>query len=319
MRSSSLSLGERCWFAHFKVDEDISHLFPFIHAVGEDVVHYASPEVLQFKWRDIMVSLYPPDIVVARLFFGREQALEFAHHLIDLLNDLESRKSQIKPVHKRLARLQVPEILRFLPMTDCGRCGFKTCMAFAGVLSRRKTQIRMCPLFPEPVDVKIIFSTDDHDSKTIRQLSVDPDLAGFDVSTRKVVPANALPQLDKNARRMRSKGVVGTRQGIIFQLSGRETEVLRLIAEGFTNKEIASVLKSESEHHQEPCGQHFQQTGDQRPNPGRGLGGAERTGVIFFPKVTHLGGFLFVSFCRLTPRLTTTLTKGGSTWHVLES
>jgi DNA-binding CsgD family transcriptional regulator/ArsR family metal-binding transcriptional regulator len=242
LRSSSLSLGERCWFAHFKVDGDVSHLFPFFHAVGDDVVHYASPEVLQFKWRNTIVALYPPDTVVARLFYGREQALEFAHRLIDLLNDLEARKSHIRPVHKRLARLQVPEILRFLPMTDCGKCGFKTCMAFAGALSRRKTQIMMCPEFPEPVEVRILFSTDEQDSKTIRQLSVDPDLAGVAVSMRKMVTAKAVPQPDVSVRRKRSKGIVGTREGIIFQLSVREMEVLRLIAEGFTNKEIASVL-----------------------------------------------------------------------------
>lgn len=155
LRSSSIFLGERCWFAHFKVDGDVSPLFPFFHAVGDDVVHYAAPEVLQFRWRDIIVALYPPDIVVARLFDGREQALEFAHYLIDLLNDLDTRKLQIRPVHRRLARLQVPDILGFLPMTDCGRCGFKTCMAFAGALSRRKTKIMMCPAFPEPMDVKI--------------------------------------------------------------------------------------------------------------------------------------------------------------------
>jgi DNA-binding NarL/FixJ family response regulator len=36
--------------------------------------------------------------------------------------------------------------------------------------------------------------------------------------------------------------VVGSRDGIIFKLSGREAEVLRLITEGFTNKEIAQIL-----------------------------------------------------------------------------
>jgi DNA-binding CsgD family transcriptional regulator/ArsR family metal-binding transcriptional regulator len=242
LRSTSICLGERCWFAHFKVDGDVSQLFPFFHAVGDDVVHYASPEVLQFRWRDTIVALYPPDIVVARLFDGREQALEFAHHLIELLNDLDTRKSQIRPVHRRLTRLQVPDILGFLPMTDCGECGFKTCMAFAGALSRRKTQIMMCPAFPEPMDVKIMFSTGDQDSKTIRQLSVDPDLAGVAVSMRKAISAKGVPRPNANLWRKRSKGVVGTHEGIIFQLSGRETEVLRLIAEGFTNKEIARVL-----------------------------------------------------------------------------
>lgn len=244
LRSSSICRGENCWFAHFKVDADVSHLFPYVHAVGDDVLHYADPEVLKFKMGDFFVALYPPDIVVARLFDGREQAITFAHRLIDFLNSLESRKSHIKPVHNPLTRIQVPEMLRFLPMSDCGRCGFKTCMAFASALSRRKTQIMMCPAFPKPVGVKIVFAnTNSQEQQTLRQLSVDPDLVGVAVSMRKMIPAKALSQADANGRQKRCKGIVGARDGIIFKLSGRETEVLRLITEGFTNKEIAGILK----------------------------------------------------------------------------
>jgi DNA-binding CsgD family transcriptional regulator len=79
--------------------------------------------------------------------------------------------------------------------------------------------------------------------QSFRQLSVDPDLAGVAISMRKKVFAKALTQPDTNGRRKRSKGIVGARDGIIFKLSVRETEVLRLITEGLTNKEIAGILK----------------------------------------------------------------------------
>ena len=51
------------------------------------------------------------------------------------------------------------------------------------------------------------------------------------------------PQLDLKKKMKRSAGLMGNRDGIIFRISGRETEVLRLITEGFTNKEIAQILK----------------------------------------------------------------------------
>jgi ArsR family metal-binding transcriptional regulator len=94
--------------------------------MANEVVHYEFPEYVQFKLNNILCSLYPPDIVVSRLFYGREQAIKFAHRLIEFLNDLELRKSEIKPNLKKLIRFNIIDILPFLPMTNCGECGFNT-------------------------------------------------------------------------------------------------------------------------------------------------------------------------------------------------
>jgi DNA-binding CsgD family transcriptional regulator/ArsR family metal-binding transcriptional regulator len=243
LRSSSVNIGERCWFAHFKVDGDFSHLFPFIQSIADEAIHYESPEYIQFKLDDILCTLYPPNIVVSRPFYGREQALEFVHRLIEFLNDLEMRKSRIRPQFKKLHRLHVPEILRFLPMSDCGKCGFRTCMAFAGAVSRRKAKLMMCPDFPEPVDAKVIFFVNDQNSKKIRNIEVDSDLAGVMISKISDAQRTTQPQLALKKQIKRSKGLIGNRDGINFKLSGREAEVLHLITEGFTNKEIAQILK----------------------------------------------------------------------------
>jgi DNA-binding CsgD family transcriptional regulator/ArsR family metal-binding transcriptional regulator len=244
IKSSSVKLSERCWFAHFKIDGDFTHLFPFIQSTANEVVHYEFPEYIQFQLDDIICTLYPPDIVVSRLFYGREHALEFANGLIEFLNELELRKSQIEPNYKKFSRLHVPDILRFLPMTDCGQCGFLTCMAFAGAISRRKAKLMMCPDFPEPVDAMIIYCVDDKNLKrNALQIKVDADLAGVDLSKFSYPENTTQPQLDLKKQRERSAGLMGNRDGIIFKLSGREAEVLRLITEGFTNKEIAQILQ----------------------------------------------------------------------------
>jgi DNA-binding CsgD family transcriptional regulator/ArsR family metal-binding transcriptional regulator len=242
LRSSSVNIAERCWYAHFNVHGDFSHLFPFIQSIADEAIHYESPEYIQFKMDDILCALYPPDIVVSRPFYGREQALEFVHKLIEFLNDLEARKSQIKPQFKKLYRLHVPEILGFLPMTNCGECEFRTCMAFAGAVSRRNAKLMMCPYFPEPVDAKIIYLVKDEGSKKIRKIEVDSDLAGVSISTNSDDQSNKVQKIASKKRKKRSPSLIGNRDGIIFKLSGRETEVLRLITEGFTNKEIAQIL-----------------------------------------------------------------------------
>jgi DNA-binding CsgD family transcriptional regulator/ArsR family metal-binding transcriptional regulator len=243
LRSSSIKVDERCWFAHFKLDGDFSPLFPFIQSTASEAVHYESPEYVQFQMDHITCALYPPDIVVARLFDGREQALEFAQRLMDYLNELELHKAQLRPIHKKLSRLHIPEILRLLPMTSCGECGFQTCMAFAGAVSRRKARLNMCGYFPEPVSARIIFSVTDPRSGKIRSIEVDSELAGFTISRIDGVQSGSRTERASAKRMKHSPAVTGSRDGVIFRISGREAEVLRLITEGFTNKEIAQVLK----------------------------------------------------------------------------
>jgi DNA-binding NarL/FixJ family response regulator len=116
-------------------------------------------------------------------------------------------------------------------------------MAFAGAVSRRKAKLMMCPYFPEPADAKIIYLVKDEGSKKTSRIEVDSELAGVSISTISDDQSNKLQKKALKKRKRRFPGLVGNRDGIIFNLSGRETEVLRLITEGFTNKEIAQILK----------------------------------------------------------------------------
>ena len=138
LRASTINIGERCWYAHFKSDNEFLHLFPFIQAEEKKAIHFEEPESLQFKKDEIYCSLYPPNHIAARFFLDKEEALTFARRLINYFNELENRKSKIKPQFQSYRRLHVQEILRLLPLSNCGKCGFRTCMAFAGAVSRRK-------------------------------------------------------------------------------------------------------------------------------------------------------------------------------------
>ena len=245
LRASSIKIDERCWFAHFKSDSDFSHLFPFIQAIEKDAIHFENPEYLQFKKDEIQCSLYPPNHISAGFFLGRDEALIFASGIIKYLNDLEKRKSKIKPQFKSYQHLHVPDILRLLPLSNCGKCGFRTCMAFAGAVSRRRMTLDRCPDLPEPVSASLIFPVLDKNNHIVSKITVDMDLAdSLRLISRKInhlehsLSGHRLP---KNRRKKKSF-VHGEREGIIFKLTGRETEVIRLMAQGFTNKEISEIL-----------------------------------------------------------------------------
>lgn len=246
LRASSININERCWYAHFKSDNEFSHLFPFIQAIEKEAIHFKNPEYLRFKKDKIHCSLYPPNLVSAGFFYGREEALIFARRMINYFNEIEKRKSKIKPEFKSYRQLHVPDILRLLPLSNCKKCGFRTCMAFAGAVSRRKISVDQCPDLPEPISVSVVYPVFDMDNNIVSKITVDMDLADSIRLIYKKYEHIETPMADKQLRKNRRKKksfFLGEREGIIFKLTDRETEVLRLMAEGFTNKEISQILK----------------------------------------------------------------------------
>ena len=245
LRASTINIGERCWYAHFKSDNEFLHLFPFIQAEEKKAIHFEEPESLQFKKDEIYCSLYPPNHIAARFFLDKEEALTFARRLINYFNELENRKSKIKPQFQSYRRLHVPEILRLLPLSNCGKCGFRTCMAFAGAVSRRKITLDKCPDLPEPISVSLVYPVFDKNNNIVSKITVDTDLAD---TIRLIHQKFEHLNIDKGEHRLRKNRkkrksfFLGEREGIIFKLSTRETEVIRLMAEGFTNKEISQIL-----------------------------------------------------------------------------
>ena len=112
-----------------------------------------------------------------------------------------------------------------------------------GAISRRKATLDLCPYFPGPVDARIIFSIYDQNTKRIRKIEVDPTLAGVFISKDHDAEKEIGTKSDLKKKGKRLPGLIGDRDGIVFKISGREIEVLRLITDGFTNKEIAQILK----------------------------------------------------------------------------
>lgn len=245
LRASYLGNGERCWYAHFRADNDFTRLLPFLLALNQDAVHFDDPEQLHFKMGEIYCSFYPPDTVTARFFLGRDEAVAFAQRLVALLNEVLERKAQIKPCHRKRRRLQVPEILKLLPLSNCGDCGFSACMAFAGAVTRLKMPLSGCPHLPEPIGARLIYPVYNSENDLVATVEVDADLAGdagaIDKTGEQVLPTGEAGLESRTVKR--GPGLEGEREGIIFKLSGRETEVIRLMAEGFTNREISRILK----------------------------------------------------------------------------
>ena len=135
--------------ANFKLDTDVSLLFPYINAVIDDAQYFDKPHFVRFTLNGIRYALYP-DNASAVPFETPAQAKEYINSLLEFLNDLYKKKDAIEPDHKKFKPIPVIDIYKILPGTNCKECGFATCMAFAAALSKGEVLYDACPDLNSP-------------------------------------------------------------------------------------------------------------------------------------------------------------------------
>lgn len=147
--------------ANFKLDSDISPLFPYINAVVEDSQYFDKPRYIRFTLNGVRWALYP-DYGSALPFETLDQAREYLDDLITFLNDLYERKETITPDTKVYKPVPVMDIYRLLPGTNCRECQFAACMAFAAALSKGEVPYSRCPQLADPEKEKALLEMGVH-------------------------------------------------------------------------------------------------------------------------------------------------------------
>jgi len=134
--------------AEATLKEDISPVFPYINA---RIKAYYNPDFpfIRFKWKGHVVTLHPHKIMVSNLMDSQEAA-EIFKELRLFINETWLARDKIKPSFEVRKKPPVPEILKRLPKTNCGRCGYPSCVAFAAALSDDDAELASCrPLYEE--------------------------------------------------------------------------------------------------------------------------------------------------------------------------
>jgi len=211
--------------AVFYFDQDTAHLFPYINAVAPWAELYDSPPLVRFVFNEVHCVLYPRRCI-ATPFPGRQEAAGFRDEFMGFLNDVAGRTHEIRPKHRVFKKVPVTRILKILPGTNCGECGFTSCVAFAAMLSCQKVPPSRCPHLIRPTRVTYPALDDAGCQVSSVTLDVDQDpLPGNE-------PAEAA-QLPESRR-----VAVTPAQSI----TARECEVLQLMGQGRTNNEISQTL-----------------------------------------------------------------------------
>lgn len=235
--------GAKIWSASFRLDRDVSVLFPFINADVDDALVYENPAHVRFLFEGYRCFLYP-DTVAVHFFENRAAAKAFIPGFIDFLNDIHNRKSDIRPNHDQIRQIPVTEILKILPKTNCRECGYLTCMAFAAAMSRGKATAGECPGLASPAREMAQFPVLDGNKEIID--AIDLPISTARMKERIKILQERITELEAGIKSpdpgRSTASILKPSETTDFNLTKREIEILELIAQGNTNNEISGHL-----------------------------------------------------------------------------
>ena len=228
--------------ASFSFSKTVIELFPYINAVAEKSNFYKNPPLLRFIFKRRQCVLYP-DHCIATPFLDRSEVGQFARALQQFIDDIADRKETIAPRNKVFRKASVTEIIKLLPLKNCGECGFKSCMAFAAAISQQWVTPGVCPYIDSPVEERASYPVYDSNGKLLKTVLLDIDTTKINEKLREKgrdqSKFNEQTVEDGDPRKMPGGRANET---LPAPLTNRELEVLKNLANGETNIGIGKRL-----------------------------------------------------------------------------
>ena len=223
-------------------DRDISSLFPFLNGVIKKAIYLKEPPFMRFRFNKVLCAVHPCSLA-AFPFEDQQSGEAFAERIIEFINDVHDRRSTLDPNHKTHNPVSVVEVLKILPKTNCGRCGYPTCMAFAGAIRTGRAVPNQCPDLTSPMVEKAVYPVYDNQGNVVDQvdLNIDTTQTGMEL-VRQQERIRELEDRIISLEAKRPAPIPKYDPPFGIALSSREMEVLRLISHGATNLEISELL-----------------------------------------------------------------------------
>jgi len=228
--------------AGFDLLMDIEFLFPYINALADKAQLYENPSHIRFHFGHILCVLYPQKGFASPLNDNKD-ARSFMAQFIVFLNDINRRKDNITPRYRFYSQTAITKILKLLPLTNCNECGFKTCMAFAALLSQQQVVPGRCPYISQPVQEKALFPVHDKNGNLLSTITLNVDYSvnksALETATDHI---QSLEQKISKLTQSKKEQQEWANNTLPSPLSKREIQVLKMVACGATNMEIAQTL-----------------------------------------------------------------------------
>ena len=141
--------GAPSWSARVTLESDIEAVLPYLNGQLEGAEYEPAAKVLVWKDQRYKFAFRPREIKTGPAQ-DREEAQGLVDRAIALANDIWRDRERFAPRYDKRPTVNLMQIYRLLPRTNCGQCGTGTCMAFAAALREGDTELACCPVLTEP-------------------------------------------------------------------------------------------------------------------------------------------------------------------------
>ncbi|MDH7508920.1 MAG: (Fe-S)-binding protein [Methanomassiliicoccales archaeon] len=137
--------------AIYRIEGDIQSLLPYLASDRLGSSYNEGANVLSYKSKERIISIDGEGNVGITQLTDLDEAERVIKEVVDWIEDVKERKNEIDPEeYKKRKKVGIIDLLRLLPRSNCGKCGFPTCMAFAVEILEGRAQIESCqPLSQE--------------------------------------------------------------------------------------------------------------------------------------------------------------------------
>jgi ArsR family metal-binding transcriptional regulator len=131
------------------LDQDVSEALPYLNSELGGYEYLSDPPAVIFRNRGRLITVQGREIAINALQDETE-----AEKILDLLkreiNRCWEERDRITPSTLGAPRVQIIEILKLLPRTNCKECGEPTCMVLASKMAEGICGAEACPALNEP-------------------------------------------------------------------------------------------------------------------------------------------------------------------------
>jgi ArsR family metal-binding transcriptional regulator len=124
-------------------DRDISEVMPYVNAVIDGAIYNHAGHSITLKKGDKIIGVEGKQIA-ANQVIDMKDAENLIQWFKEIVNTCYEKRDSIKPNYERRGKLTALDIYRFLPGTNCKRCGELTCLALAVKVADGEKSIIVC-------------------------------------------------------------------------------------------------------------------------------------------------------------------------------
>jgi len=133
-----------------KADHRLEEVLPFLDRVIPTALYSGKAGFLTYRRGLSIITLHASGKIAMTQIADNKEAVKILNEIKDKINDTWARREEIDlSESKERIQLGPLDLYAYLPKTNCGKCGERTCMAFAMKVLNEGKKLSDCTVLAE--------------------------------------------------------------------------------------------------------------------------------------------------------------------------